>query len=392
MAGEPSTPRVVAVRSDPRLRREFITFPKRLYRDDRWYVPAFDGDVRALLRRRHPFFQHSDGEFFLLHRGGETVARFLIVENTRYNAAHGTSYAFFDMLDFVDDDAVMAVAADWMTAWARSRGLTAVAGPMLSGGAGGAGVLVEGFERDPAMTMMRYNFRYYGPLLTGVGFEKLVDLQSFSLRPEALRLPERVERLAAIVEKRGRFTVLRFRSKRELRRVVDRVKALYDATFNHHVEDYPLSSAELDQVEKELLTVIDPRHVALLAYDGTIVGFALGFVDLSAVLRRNAGRLGPVEILRLVRGMRGSRHGTGGGARGSGGGKILFNGLGILPEYQGLGGNALLYRELARIVVEGGFTDVEMVQISEETSLMLRDAGTLGGKPAKVHRLFVKAV
>jgi len=392
------TVEIVPVADDRRLQREFIEFPKRLYRNDPYYVPAFDIDVRALLRKKHPFFQHSRGEFFLLRRGEgpqdrfsgrrsphtvvrriQTVGRFLITDHTRYNEYHGTSFAFFDYLDLIDDPAVAAVAVTEMERWARERGLTGLAGPMLSGGAGGAGILVDGFDLPPAMTMMRYNHPYYRRLLEEAGFTKRVDLLSFSVDPAAMHLPDRVERLARIVLKRGHFEVLRFTKKRQIRRVVDQVKQLYAATFSHHLEDYPLTPAELDQVEKELLTVIDPRLVTLLAYDGRIVGFAFGFADLSVALRRNAGVLGPVAIARILLGMRRTR-------------KILFNGLGILPEYHGLGGNALLYRELARIVDDGGFTDVEMVQISEQTAMMLRDAGTLGGRPAKVHRLYQKTL
>ena len=264
-----------------------------------------------------------------------------------------------------------------MAKWAAERSLSAVVGPILSGGTGGAGILVEGFDHLPAMTMMRYNPPYYQTRLEGAGFDKMVDLHSFSVDPASFALPERVNRLAELVLQRGRFSVMRLRSKRELRRVVGRIKRLYGSIFTHHVEDYPLSEDELDRVANDLLTVVDPRRVALLAYDGEIVGFAFGFPDISSALQRNNGRIGPLAILRIV----------GGTKRAD---KILFNGLGILPRYHGLGGNALLYRELARIVTEGGFEEVEMVQISEQTGMMLRDAGTLGGEPFKVHRLYRK--
>jgi hypothetical protein len=76
------------------------------------------------------------------------------------------------------------------------RGCDAVVGPMLTGGASGAGILVEGFEQQPAMTMMRYNYPYYRTLLESYGFKKYVDLHSFSVPPEHFVLPERISRLA----------------------------------------------------------------------------------------------------------------------------------------------------------------------------------------------------
>lgn len=359
--------------------KAFINFPKTLYRDCDRYVPFFDMDMRALLRKKHPFFQHSEGEFLLLWRGEELVGRCLITENRRYNDFHKTNFAFFDYFDIINDLELAKTLFDYLTSWAEGRGLDAVVGPMLTGGADGAGILVKGFDQQPAMTMMRYNHPYYQELLEQAGFAKYVDLHSFSIPPEYFNLPERIARLAETVEKRGRFKVMRFKTKADVRKVVEDVKVLYAKTLNHHLEDYPLSPEELEQVKKDLLTVIDPELIALLTYDGRIIGYALGFADITSTLQRNGGRLGPFSILRLIRAMKKTD-------------KVLFNGIGILPEYQGRGGNALLYRELERMVHSRGFRSIEMVQISEKTDLMIKDAASLRAKPFKVHRLYKRQV
>lgn len=357
--------------------KAFIEFPKRLYHGCEQFVPLFDIDMRALLKKRHPFFLHSDGEFLLVRRGGEVVGRCLVTENTRYNGFHGTNFVFFDFFDMTDDREAAGELFKYAAEWAGSRGAEAIVGPMLSGGASGAGILVEGFEHQPAMTMMRYNYPYYRELLEGEGFVKYVDLHSFSIPPEDFVLPERIARLADNVLARGRFKVIRFKSKGEIRKLSEQIKGLYAATLSHHLEDYPLSPEELDQVKKDLLAVADPDLISLLSYDGRIIGYAFGFADITPVLKRNGGRLGPAEILRLLSAMKRTD-------------KILFNGIGILPEYQRLGGNALLYSVLARMVHDRGFSRAEMVQISEKTDLMISDAGTLGAKPFKVHRMYRK--
>ena len=357
--------------------KAFIEFPKRLYRGCEQFVPLFDMDMRILLRKRHPFFLHSDGDFLLVRRGDEVIGRCLITENKRYNNFHGTKFVFFDFFDMTDDREAAEALFRYADKWARDRGAEAIVGPMLSGGVSGAGILVEGFEHQPAMTMMRYNYPYYRELLEGEGFTKYVDLRSFSIPPEGFTLPERIARLAERVLARGRFKVIRFKSKGEIRKLAEQIKGLYAATLSHHLEDYPLSPEELDQVKKDLLTVADPDLISLLSYDGRIIGYAFGFADITPVLQRNGGRLGPVEILRLLSAMKKTD-------------KILFNGIGILPEYQRLGGNALLYSELARMVHDRGFSRAEMVQISEKTDLMISDAGSLGARPYKVHRMFRK--
>ncbi len=369
------------IRVEPRssTEREFIAFPKRLYRGCPQWVPWFDLDMRALLRRRHPFFGQATGEFFLAREGGKTLARACVVKNPAYIAQHGTRCAHFYFFDTEDDAQATEALMARLFEWTREQGLEMLRGPMLLGGASGSGVLVEGFELRAAMTMMPYNYPYYSRLLEGLGFRKHVDLFSMDLPPATFRLPERVSAIAGKVLERGRFQVLRFRNKGEISRVADKIADLYNLTLADHLEDYPLSPDELQQVKKDLLVIADPRLVKILTYDGQIVGYLFGFPDLSAALQKNQGRMGPIELVRLLRAMKGSD-------------ALILNGMGILSQYQRLGGNALLYSELTKTVAERSFRTAELVQISERTELMLRDIQTLGARVCKVHRLYERGL
>ena len=56
--------------------REFIMLPFRLYEGtDRWVPPLISERKRHLDRRRNPFFQHADAEYFLARRGDRIVGR-----------------------------------------------------------------------------------------------------------------------------------------------------------------------------------------------------------------------------------------------------------------------------------------------------------------------------
>ena len=369
---------VVRVEARSSTEREFIAFPKRLYRGCPQWVPWFDLDMRALLRRRHPFFGQASGEFFLVREGGRTLARACVVKNPAYIAQHKARCGHFYFFDAEDDAQAAEALMTRLLEWTRGQGLEMLRGPMLLGGASGSGVLIEGFDRRAAMTMMQYNHAYYSRLLEGLGFRKHVDLFSMDLPPATFRLPERVSAIAGKVLERGRFQVLRFRSKRDLSRVADRVAELYNATLADHLEDYPLSPEELQQVKKDLLVIADPHLAKILAYDGQIVGYLFAFPDLSAALQKNQGRLGPVELLRLLRGMKASDG-------------LIINGMGILSHYQRLGGNALLYSELEKTVADRTFRSAELVQVSERTELMLRDIQTLGARVCKVHRIYERS-
>jgi GNAT superfamily N-acetyltransferase len=302
-----------------------------------------------------------------------------VVNNSRYEMQHKRRPAHFFFLDAEDSPEIFTALFRAAADWARTRGCVALEGPMLFGGTYGSGVLIDGFETPAPLTMMPYNFRYYALRLEELGFEKLFDLVGADISPAHFSLPAKVESVAEKVRLRGRFKVLEFKRKADIASRADEIATLYNATLADHYENYPLTEAELEFVKNDLLSVADPRLVKILEYDGKIVGFLFAFHDLNPALRRNMGKVTPLGILRLLIGYRQRR-------------KVFFNGMGIMEEYQRLGGNALLYSELTRTVSSMGFTEAETVQINEHTDLMLADIKRLGAIITKRHRVFTRKI
>lgn len=357
------------------LARAFIDFPFRLYKDCPQWVPWFRSDLRRILDRRHPFFEHSAGEFFLARKSRETLGRIAVVENTRYNSQHRSRFAHFYFFDLVDDAEVAGVLLGAVSDWARRRKLEGVVGPGGLGAIVGAGVLIDGFEHRAAMTMMGYNYPYYQKLLERAGFAAHQNLYSMYLDADTFRLPERIRCAAEKVLKRGNFRVLNFTRKKDLLRLAPRLGQVYNAAIGDHLETYPYSENELKQVTRELAIMAEPSLIKVLAYKEEIVGFVFGFPDLSAALQRANGRLNPFTILDLFQEYKRTD-------------RLIINGAGILSQYQRLGGNALLYCELERTAKGRNFHHVDLTQVAETTGLMLSDIQTLGGNLYKTHRVY----
>jgi hypothetical protein len=356
--------------------RAFIELPYALYDSCPQWVPPLRGEVRALLERRHPFFEHSPGQFFIARRGAATVGRILALENTRYNARHGRRLGWFYLFECEQDpEAAEALLAE-VERWARARGLAAVVGPGGMGAGGGVGVLVDGFEHRAAMTMMGWNQPYYSALLEKAGYAPFKHYYSARLERNTFRMPDRVRSLAEKVLARGRFQLQEFRRKRDLLAVAPRLGQIYNtAIAASHPDSYPYTAAEIAQVIRQFAQVAEPALIKVITYDGQPAGFVFGFPDLSAALQRARGRLSPWNLLDLAAEYRRTD-------------SLIINGAGILPQYQRLGGNALLYHTLERTANTGRFRHAEMTQIADTTYLMLADMQTLGGEVYKTHRLY----
>jgi GNAT superfamily N-acetyltransferase len=363
--------------------REFIDFPFTIYRGNDCWVPWFEKEMKNYLTKGHAFFRHSEADFFLVRRGGRTLGRIAVLENRRHNDYHQRKSARFYFFESVDDREVSSRLLDAACAWARERGLVELTGPYGFNSFTGGGLLVDGFEERAAMTMMNYHPPYYQKLLEEAGFAKVMDFYSARLETARFTLPDKVRRAAEITLKRGNFRVPRFTRVGQVKALAAEIGRVYNESFVSHEDFTPLSDGEIKELSRDLLRATLPALLKVLFYKDEIAGFLFAFPDLSAALQRGGGRLSLRTLLDLRREA----------ARSD---RLIINGAGILPRFQKLGGNALLYYELERTVKEtlGGrsFVCADLTQIAEKTELMLRDIGTLGGSIYKTHRIYTLAL
>jgi len=69
-----------------------------------------------------------------------------------------------------------------------------------------------------------------------------------------------------------------------------------------------------------------------------------------------------------------------------------INGAGLLPEYQGLGGNALLYSEIDKVINSTHIKRAEIVQVDERNLRLLSDMKKMGIVFTKTHRTYQKTI
>src|SRR6185503_12289813 len=177
--------------------KRFVELPYRLYKDcPQWVPPLYVDAYLPLNRKKHPFFEHSEADFFIALRDGEVVGRISAAINQPFNEYHDVRKAHFYAFEAINDLEVARALFEAATDWAKSRGMDTLIGPKGLSPFDGYGILVEGFEHRQMMTMMNYNFAYYPKLLEALGFEKEVDFVCCYLPAESFKMPERVERIA----------------------------------------------------------------------------------------------------------------------------------------------------------------------------------------------------
>ena len=361
--------------------KRFVELPYRLYKDCVQWVPPLHVDAYMYLnRKKHPFHEHSDVDFFIAIRDGRDVGRIAAIENKPFNKYHGVRKSNFFLFDCEHDTEAVTALFNKVAQWSQARGLDAVVGPKGMGPLDGYGILVFGHEHRQTMTMLNYNFPYYQQLVEEQGFEKEVDFVSCFLPADKFQVPERVERITQRVMQRGGLQVKKFKNKKELIAWAPRIGKAYNNAFVNNWEYYPLTQREIDFVVSNIMTIADHRLIKIIIHGDDVVGFLFAFHDVSAALQRARGRLFPFGLLDILLELR--RTDT-----------VSVNGMGILPEFQGHGGNAMLYSEMGHTLFDfKQFTHVEMTQVAETTEQMRADLKNLNGVEYKNHRVYRKSI
>lgn len=352
----------------------FVRFPFALYADcPQWVPPLLSEAAKPLRRKEHPFYGHSDATFFLVESEGETLGRIAVLEHRRYNQIRGRREAFFCLFDCVNDEQASNLLFEAAYAWAQRRGLVEIIGPKGFLQADSQGLLVEGFEHRPAVNIA-YNYAYYDALVKAAGLSKETDYYS-GLITRQEGLPQRFWDVADRVAERRGFTVKSFRDKDEIRAWMPAVGHVINESFMEHWEFCPVTDRELEVIGNAMLSIARPDLIKLVMCGEEVAGFVLAFPDIGEGLQKARGRLWPLGWWHLMRALRTTKH-------------VMFNGVGLLPAYQGTGANAVMYAELTRTLLEGGFTTGEAIQVEERNLKSLGDMKAIGIQWHKVHRIY----
>ena len=130
----------------------------------------------------------------------------------------------------------------------------------------------------------------------------------------------------------------------------------------------------------QILWFADPRLIKIVMKDEKPVGFLLAYPDISAALQKTKGRLFPFGWWTILRELRKTDW-------------ININGAGMLEEYRGLGGTAILYSEMFKSVAENPrYRHAEVVQVGLENDRMQRELENFGVDFCKLHRMYRKGL
>ncbi len=316
--------------------KHFVRFPHALYAGNPYWVPPLEFDeINTLRKDKNPAFDDCEAAYWLAYRDGRIVGRIAGIISHRFIELWGEKHARFGWFDFVDDMDVSHALLETAETWARDKGMTALHGPLGFTDMDKEGMLVEGFDELGTLATI-YNHPYYPRHMERHGYVKDADWIEFEVKVPAT-IPEKAERIAAIVREKRNVRVLEAKSSKDFLPYAHELFDVLNDSFAKLYGFVKLSRRQIDLYIKQYFGFIDPDFVKiLLDSDGHVAGFVIAMPSLARALQKAKGRLFPFGLLHVLKAVKGRNDRL-----------DLYLGA-IRPDLQGKGLDALLMTEMAK--------------------------------------------
>jgi hypothetical protein len=356
--------------------REFIKFPYTLYKNDKnWVPPLLMDDYRKVNRKKHPFYQHAEAEFFLARKDGTVAGRIAAIHDSIWEQTHNEKAAYWGWFECVDDPAVAKSLFDAAFDWARKRGCIRIIGPMSPNANDFIGCQIEGFEGSPVL-LMTYNPAYYDRLIQGYGSKKWKDLVAWLV--DSPDVPERLAKIMPRVEGKGGFT-LRNANMKDFKGEIRRFNDLYNQFEQVNAVFTPMTPAELDVMAKDLKIAVDPDLIFFAEVDGKPVGVSLSLPDFNVAFKAARGHLFPFGIFHLLTAKKRAR-------------LLRTISMGVLKDHRNRGIDLSFYYHTFVNGKRKRYQGAEMSWVEEDNVNMTNTALKIGGKPYRKYRVYERAL
>ncbi|MCD6116978.1 GNAT family N-acetyltransferase [bacterium] len=326
--------------------REFISFPYKLYAENKYWVPPLRFDeINTLRKDKNPAFDFCEAKYWLAYKGGKVVGRIAGIINNRYIAKWKNKYARFGWIDFVDDEEVTKALLDTVENWAKEKGMEAIEGPLGFTDLDYEGMLVDGFEELGTMASI-YNHPYYPEYMEKHGYQKEIDWVEFEIKIPK-KVPEKIKRIANISLQRNKLKVLKTRKRKDLLPYAKDMFNVLNMSYENIFGFVPLTEKQIDVYVKQYFGFIRPEYISMiLDKDDRVAAFGITMPSFSKALQKAKGRLFPFGFIHMLKAMKNND-------------VIDLYIIGVRPDMQGKGVNAIMFNEIMKIIINKKFVKAE---------------------------------
>ncbi|MDE5578863.1 MAG: hypothetical protein K2I85_02790 [Alistipes sp.] len=322
--------------SGPAAEREWLDFPKYLYRGYPNWVCPLDNDIREVFDpKRNELFE--DGEavrWVVRDASGEIVGRIAAFYNREKAALEEQLTGCCGFFECIDSQQVADMLFDAARMWLASRGMEAMDGPVNFGQRSDWwGLLVEGYEFQP-LYKNPYNPSYYKELFENYGFRNYFNQHSFIWRKDTSEANRQI-----LVRAERLYTTPGYHVEpldmHNLEETAENFRVVYNRAWALFSGVKPMTREEALVLLRKLKPILDPEIVFFAYFNQEPIGFFVTVPDLNRLIGKFNGKFGLWQKLRLMWDLKVRRKCD----------RIFGIIFGIAPEYHGKGVESAIMAE-----------------------------------------------
>lgn len=277
---------------------DFINLPWDIYKDNQYWVPPLKNEVKEILdTTKNPFWEHARRELFLVRDDNKPVGRIVAIVDDNHNTFHQDKIGFFGFYESINDYEVAKLLYDQVKIWLQNHKMDTMRGPLNPSQNDEVGFLLEGFDKPPVV-MMTYTLPYYLDLAEQYGLKKAKDLYALYKKVNE-KIPERIERMVAIIRKKSRVKI-RTVDMKHFNRDLQYLKDIYNSAWEKNWGFVPMTDKEMDLTAKKLKQFIDPKLVIFAEIDNQPVAVSVTVPDINQIFKKLNGKLGLFGMLKFL--------------------------------------------------------------------------------------------
>ena len=365
--------------------KKFIRFNYEMYKDNPYSVPdLYEDMLNTFDRKKNGAFEFCEADYFLAYKDGKLVGRVAAIINHKANKTWNTQNVRFGWIDFIDDLEVSDALIRTVEQWGKERGMTHIQGPLGFTDMDAEGMLVEGFDQLGTMATI-YNYPYYPQHMERMGFQKEADWIEMKLYvPEDGQVPEKHRRISEMVMKRYNLRIKKYTSSKKIREEYgEAIFELINEAFAPLYGYSALSPRQIKQYIDMYLPIVDLRMITLIIDENDkLVGAGLSMPSLSKALQKAKGKLFPFGWYHLAKVLYLHHYGE----------CLDLLLVGVKPEYQNKGVNALLFYDLIPTYYNLGFKYAESNVELETNDKVQAQWSYFNHEVHKRRRAFIKEI
>ena len=319
----------------------FISFPNKLYKGNKYRVPQLDMyEKKSLDHKKNPAFEFCEAKYWLAYIDNKIVGRIAGIINHKSNKIWNEKHIRFGWIDFIDDINVSASLIKTVENWGKSKGMSAIHGPLGFSDMDLEGMLVEGFDEIGTQATI-YNYPYYPLHLEKLGYVKDVDWIQHDINIPK-EVPERVKRITNLVLKKYELKILDAKKAKDILPYAKKMFQTLNEAFQHLYGYVPLTDKQIKQYTKDYFSAIDPKYVCfVLNKEDDVVGFGISILSLSKALQKANGKLFPFGFIHILKALK--KNDT-----------VDMLLQGVKPDYIKKGVAAVFYNKMMQAYIDNG--------------------------------------